>query len=208
MLFLWGDFIMKKTVLALALLAASAGAFAQSFDTTDGNWLVRMRALRMDSANKDSTGQDLSVNNKWIIAGDVSYFFTPNLAVELLLGLPQKLNVYSSGRQIGTLRGLPPTVTLQYHFTGLGQFKPYLGVGLNYTHFSSVNLMGGAADVKRDSVGPALQVGTDFAVTKHVYLNLDIKKVWIKTEVSAGGRDLGSFKIDPWIIGVGIGYRF
>jgi outer membrane protein len=198
----------KKTVLALALLAVSAGAFAQSSDEADGKWLVRMRAVRLDSVNKDSTGLDLSVNNKWALTADVSYFFTPNLAAELLLGLPQKLHVYTSGSDIGTLRGLPPTLTMQYHFTELGQFKPYLGVGLNYTRFSAVNLMGGAADVKRNSFGPALQVGADFAVTKHIYLNVDVKKLWIKTKVYAGGNDLGTFKIDPWVMGVGIGYRF
>lgn len=38
------------------------------------------------------------------------------------------------------------------------------------------------------------------------YLNLDVKKVWIKTKVSAGGAELGTFKVDPVLFGVG--YRF
>jgi len=200
--------MMKKTVFGCVLLAASAGAFAQSTANADGPWLVRLRAVHADSVNKDSTGKDLSINNKWIAEADISYFFTPNLAAELILGLPQKFRVSAGGQPIGSLKGLPPTLTAQYHFTGLGQIKPYLGAGINYTRFSSVDLLGGLADVKRNSFGPALQAGVDFAVAKNVYLNLDIKKAWIRTRVSAGGHDLGSFRIDPLLVSVGIGYRF
>ncbi len=32
---------------------------------------------------------------------------------------------------------LPPTLTLQYHFTDFGAFKPYVGAGVNYTVFFS-----------------------------------------------------------------------
>jgi outer membrane protein len=200
--------MMKKIIFAGVLLAASAGAFAQSAADADGPWLVRVRAMHANSINADSTGQDLSINNKWILGADVSYFFTPNLATELILGLPQKFRVSAGKQPIGSLKGLPPTLTAQYHFTGLGQFKPYLGAGINYTRFSSVNLLGGLADVKRNSFGPALQAGVDYAVTKHVYLNLDIKKLWIRTRVSVGGHELGSFRLDPLLVSVGIGYRF
>jgi outer membrane protein len=54
---------MKKTLLAIAALTAltSGAAMAQQ---QDGNWMVRVRAVHMDSANKDSTGLGLSINNK------------------------------------------------------------------------------------------------------------------------------------------------
>lgn len=200
---------MKKHALAaITLLAASAGALAQTAPAPEGNWMVRLRAVHLDSANKDGTGLGLSVNNKWLPEADVSYFFTPNLAAELILTVPQKHSVYADGARIGSLRHLPPTLTVQYHFTSLGRIKPYLGAGVNYTRFSSVDVLGGAADVKRNSFGPALQAGVDIALTKNVYLNLDVKKVWIKTKVKAGGSEIGSFKVDPVLFGVGVGYRF
>jgi outer membrane protein len=199
--------MMQKTVFALALLTASAGALAQSPAVPEGNWMVRMRAVHLDSANKDGTGLGLTVNDKWLPEADISYFFTPNLAAELILTVPQKHSVYAGGDRIGSLRHLPPTLTVQYHFTGLGSLKPYLGAGLNYTRFSSVKLDGGA-NVKRNSFGPALQAGLDFALNRNLYLNLDVKKVWIKTKVSAGGAEVGSFKVDPVLIGLGVGYRF
>ena len=79
---------------------------------------------------------------------------------------------------------------------------------MNYTRFSSVSLLGGAADVKRNSFGPALQVGVDIPLSKQLYLNVDVKKVFIKTDVSAGGTKVGTFKVDPVLFGVGLGWRF
>ena len=121
--------------------------------------------------------------------------------------MPQKHTLTSNGTAIGSLRHLPPTLTVQYHFDAPG-YKPYVGAGLNYTRFSSVNILGGAADVKRNSFGPALQVGVDIPLTNTLYLNVDVKKVLIRTDVSAGGVKLGKFKADPLLVGVGLGWRF
>lgn len=117
---------MKKNLLAVAVLCAltSGAAFAQQ---AEGPWLVRARAVNLDSANKDSTGLGLSVNDKVIPEVDVSYFFTPNIAAELVLTVPQKHDLSSSvlGGKIGTLKHLPPSLLVQYHFNAAG-FKPYV----------------------------------------------------------------------------------
>jgi outer membrane protein len=138
---------------------------------------------------------------------DVSYFFSPNVAMELVLTVPQKHTLSAGGAAIGTLRHLPPTLTAQYHFTGFSGFKPYVGAGVNYTRFSSVNLPAGV-DIDRSSFGAALQAGVDIPISKGVYLNLDVKKVYIRTDVSAGGVGIGTFKVDPVLVGVGVGWRF
>ena len=66
--------------------------------------------------------------------------------------------------------------------------------------------------VKYDnSFGYALQVGLDYKITEKVYLNLDIKKLYLSTEarVNAGGTKVkADVDIDPLLVGVGIGYRF
>jgi outer membrane protein len=204
--------IINKTFVRAALAVAVAGSVALPFaaQAQETPWLVRVRAVNLDSANKDSTGLDLSINNKVIPELDISYFFTPNWAAELILTYPQKQTVSSGvvGGEIGTLKHLPPTLTAQYHFTGLGGFVPYVGAGVNYTHFSNVDLVGGAADVKRNSYGFAVQVGADIPLTKNLSLNVDVKKVQIGTTVSLNGTELGKFKVDPLLIGVGVGWRF
>ena len=197
---------MKKTLLAVAALCAmtSGAAMAQQ---QDGKWQVRVRAVNLDAANKGeaATGAaGVSINDKVIPELDISYYFTPNFAAELVLTYPQKQDVRSNGVKIGSLKHLPPSLMAQYHFTNFGAFKPYLGAGINYTRFSNVDLPAGL-DVKRNSWGGALQVGFDYALDKNWSLNFDVKKVYIDTTINNG---IGKFKIDPILVGVGVGYRF
>ena len=199
---------MKKhiTLAAAALCTLMSGA-AMAQQTTEGPWLVRARAVHLDSANKDSTGLNLSVNDKWMPEVDITYFFNKNIAAELILTVPQRHTLSAGGTAIGSLKHLPPSLLVQYHFTDLPGFKPYVGAGVNYTRFSSIRLPAGV-DVDRNSFGGALQLGVDIPVAKDVYLNFDVKKVYIKTDVSAAGNKIGTFKVDPVLFGIGLGWRF
>jgi len=200
-----------RTPLALALAGClMAPLLAQA---QEGPWMFRLRAVHLDSANKDSTGLDLSINNKTLPDFDISYFFSPNFASELVLTYPQRQTIRSSGADIGTLKHLPPTLTVQYHFTEFGAFKPYLGAGLNYTRFSNVSFTPSVQaalqpSLQKNSFGLALQAGVDYRIDKNVYLNMDIKKLQIATDVSSAGSKVGTFKVDPWLAGVGVGWRF
>ncbi|RUP24994.1 MAG: OmpW family protein [Curvibacter sp.] len=196
---------MKKQVMAVAALCAlmSGAAFAQQ---AEGPWLVRARAVNLQASNGDTTGLGLSTNNKWLPEVDFTYFINKNIAAELILTVPQSQTLYSNGAAIGSFKHLPPTLTLQYHFDANG-FKPYVGAGINYTRLSSINLPAGVS-VDSNSFGPALQVGVDIPVGKNLYVNFDVKKVYIRTDVSAAGSKLGTFKVDPLLVGVGLGWRF
>ena len=200
---------MKKQLVAAAILSTllSRAAFAQQ--TTEVSWMVRARAGHLESDNGGGTtpALNLSMNNKWMPEVDVSYFFSPNVAMELVLTVPQKHTLYANGTDIGTFKHLPPTLLAQYHFPMNG-FKPYVGAGVNYTRFSSVNLKVPGADIDRNSWGPALQVGVDIPLSNGLYLNLDMKKVYIRTDVSLNGTKIGDFKADPLLVGVGLGWRF
>jgi outer membrane protein len=200
---------MKKQLLTAIVLASSllgGTAFAQA---KDGPWLVRVRAVGLNSANTDNTSLGWSINNKTIGEVDASYFIDKNIAFELMLTAPQEHTVSSTaaGGDIGTFTQLPTTLMVQYHFDTPG-FKPYVGAGLNYTHFSAVNLTVAGADIDRSSVGAALQVGVDIPLSGNMYLNLDLKKIYSGTEVSISGVKQGSFNIDPVLFGVGLGWRF
>ena len=172
--------------------------------------MVRARAVSLNSANSDDTGLGLSINNKWIPEVDISYFYNKNVAVELILTVPQQHTLTSSalGKDIGTVEHLPPTLLFQYHFDGNGGAKPYIGAGINYTRFTKSDILGGAATVDKDSWGGALQVGVDVPLGGNMVLNFDVKKVYIKTGVYVGAASAGTFKVDPLLVGVGLGWRF
>ena len=200
---------MKKILIAAAVGLLVAGQVAAQ----DSPWLVRARAVHLNMSNHDSTGLDLNVNNKTIPEVDVTYFFNKNVATELVLTVPQQQSVSAGalgGASVGTFKHLPPTLTMQYHFTDFNGYKPYVGAGLNYTKISNVNLGSGTYALDNHSFGFAVQAGVDVPLTKQVSLNFDVKKVQIQTDVSVAstGAKAGTLKLDPVLLGVGIGYRF
>ena len=203
---------MKKTVLAMMVLAL--GFAAGNATAQESPWQVRVRADYLKPANKsDAVGgigasDRLQINDKTIPEVDISYFFTPNWAAELVLTYPQKQDVTLDGQKIGTFKHLPPTLTLQYHFLPDALFSPYVGAGVNYTRISSVDLLNGAGSLDNSSWGLALKAGVDYKLDKNWSLNFDVKKVQIRSDVYAGGEQISRVKIDPWLIGVGVGYRF
>ena len=205
--------MLKQSLTVLALAASVAVPAAAQAQSVAEPWLVRVRAIHLDSRNKDSTGLDLSINNRVIPEIDFSYFFTPQIAAELVLTYPQKQHIKAGGDRIGELKHTPPTLSLQYHFTQFGAFKPYVGAGVNWTRISSVKFKPEIVTalhprLERSSFGPSVQVGFDYEVAKNTYVNFDVKKVGIETDVKSSGDKVGKFKIDPLLIGIGVGYRF
>lgn len=212
---------MMKILALSALALAVATPLAQAQDS--GNWLVRGRAVYIDPANKGIPG--LEVSTKTIPEVDITYFISPSLATELILTYPQKHDVSLDPLgKIGTLKHLPPTLMLQYHFTGIQGFRPYIGAGLNLTLFSKVDLAGVAASIESSSTGLAFGAGFDVPLGGGWMLNVDVKKVQIRTDVgldmsAAAVREtgkglnpahtnIGTFKVDPVLFGIGIGKRF
>lgn len=203
----------KLSLVALALAAATALTAVAPAQAAEGPWLIRARVVNLDAANKDSTGLNLSINNKVLPEVDITYFFTPHIAAELVLTYPQKQDVRSGGTKIGSFKHLPPTLTAQYHFLPEGGIRPYVGAGVNYTLISAVDFTPGVnaalkPGLDSSSFGLALQAGVDIKLDKNLYLNFDIKKVQIKTDVSSYGTKVGTFKVDPLLVGVGLGWRF
>jgi outer membrane protein len=214
-------FIMKNVRTTLAIAAISAisvmglGLLAGHADAAEqGSWLLRARAVNIDPVDKSDpiagvgASDRISVSKKTIPEIDLSYFFTPNIAAELVLTYPQKHTVRLDGQDIGSFKHLPPTLTLQYHFLPGTQLSPYLGAGVNYTRISNVNLLNGAADLDRNSFGLALQAGVDLKLNDQWSLNFDVKKVQIRADVKSGGATISRVKLDPLLVGIGLGYRF
>jgi outer membrane protein len=198
--------------LALGLLAAlSINAIAQ-----ENPWMVRARATHLNWDNSENSqlaaaGLGVNAKNKTIPELDISYFFTKNIAAELVLTYPQRVNVNSTAAgDLGYVRALPPTLLAQYHFTQFGPLKPYVGVGLNYTIFSRrQSLAGGAYGVESSSFSYAAQVGADYMLTKNWGVNLDVKYLRIKTDVVlASGAHAGNLNLSPIATSVGVTYKF
>ena len=112
-----------------------------------GDILVRLRGLAVLpqtstdhwSTNVTAFNPNVSITDSAIPELDLTYFFTKNIAAELVLGVtPHTVNgtggIAPFGK-VGDAWLLPPTLTLQYHFDTGTAFKPYVGGGVNYTIF-------------------------------------------------------------------------
>lgn len=199
---------MASKILAAAL--ASVGLLSGAAFADEGPFMVRARAVYVDFANgQNGMAARVEADSRWIPEVDLSYFFTPNIAAELVLTYPQEVDIKVNGSKEGTIKALPPSLMLQYHFTQLGAFKPYVGLGVNYTFFfKRKNILNGAGEVDSSSIGPAAQVGFDYALTKNWSLNLDVKYIKMDTEVKVSGGRLGTLDLNPVTAGIGVGYRF
>jgi len=233
---------MKKTLVSMLIASAFSPmvAFAEA-----GDWVVRARAVNV-SPNEDSKigttvnnllgapvmspGAELAVSDKVIPELDISYYFTKNIAVELILALGTRHNVGirndSAGvigsQGLGSVNLLPPTLTVQWHFNPDQTFDPYIGAGINYTLMLDRNLRGSAGAIagdkiriERDSWGPALQAGFDINLKDGWLINADVKYIWLDTDVELRGaatgnawRTIDSLDINPWVFGIGIGKKF
>ncbi len=203
---------MRNTIKIAALSVALAAAFPVTAQEAQGNWLVRARAVDLlfdNGQSKTVKTLDIKAENRWIPEVDISYFFTKNIAAELVLTWPQNINIKSGSSKIGQIQALPPSLLIQYHFTDLGAFKPYVGAGVNYTHFYKThNILDGAANVDNDSWGLVGQIGMDYQVNKNWSINVDAKYVQMATDVHLGASNIGKLDLNPVTLGVGVGYRF
>lgn len=209
----------KPLALAILSLAALLGGTCHA---QEGPWLIRVRALHIDPADKSDPVPALAVpadaihvEDRWIPELDISYFFGKQLAAELVLAftrLDASVTASAVGAfDAGSFKALPPTLTLQWHFLPDATIRPYVGAGINYTRLSSVrlgNAVTGPLELERSSVGPALQAGVDVALGGPWSLNFDVKKAWIRTDLRSGGTTLSTLRVDPLLVGVGLGYRF
>lgn len=205
----------KNSIVAALILAGIIAAPTVQADDT--GLMIRARAVNVDFNNGQKDGLDqaglgpIEAKDRWIPEVDFSYFFTKNIAAELVLTYPQTVDITASGAKVGKIKALPPSLMAQYHFTDFGAFKPYVGLGLNYTLFMSRdNIGGGAYKVDQSSFGLAAQIGFDYMFTKNIGLNVDVKYIQMETDVSvaATGAKVGTLDLSPITAGVGVTYKF
>ena len=196
------------------LLLGTMATFAQvKKDSRNDNqkWKVRLRLIAAvpPSSSYDLSGSDVKISASVVPELDFTYFFTRNFAAELILGTTHhKVTLKGTGPEtkLGKVWALPPTLNLQYHLP-LKSITPYIGVGINYTIFYGVK-DDAAKLAYKNNVGFSTQLGMDYKINKRWFVNLDIKKLFLKTDVTIKGTTptvLSNVKVDPFIFGLGVG---
>lgn len=219
-----------------AVIAIASTAQAQTFKgKSAGDIIVRARALAVVPDEKadvktvagSTTIGTATVSSDHIPELDFSYFVTDNIALELIAGTSRHrvkatLPTVGGDTEVGKVSLLPPTLSAQYHFLPKNQFSPYVGAGINYTLFyredaannaNSIGLRIVDTDYK-NRFGFSLQAGFDYFVTDNILINVDVKKLFLSTKLTGTTAGVAvvpwksDVRLDPWIFGLGVGYKF
>jgi len=228
----FGKILVSTAAIAAAMLTSSSAIAVQQ-----GDWLVRTRIINVAPNVSSNQITDMSGNPVLEPAGidvdsdvtldiDITYMFTNNFGVELLLDLTSKHDVTGTGNisglgKIGEVTVLPPSLIAQYHFMPQNNIRPYAGAGINYTFFMNekttdalTNGLGASSSdmIVDDTFAFLVQAGVDVDISQNWYVNFDVKYFLMDTtatiKVDGNNTYKVDFDLDPLVLGVGIGTRF
>lgn len=195
---------------AAALAVVSPVAAQQAGDWTVGLGLANVNP-KSDNGTLAGGTVPVSIGDNTRPSVTVEYFIRDNIGVELLGALPFKHSIKSNGAEIGTVKHLPPVVSLQYHFDATPQLKPFVGVGVNFTGFYDAESRGDLAgnDLRvKNSWGLAAHLGADYWINDRSAVRADVRWIDIDADVTLNGADIGQVEVDPVVAGVSYVMKF
>jgi outer membrane protein len=213
--------MLKPRIIAIAALAATAVPAIPATALDTGDWIFRGGVANVSPDVDSGTSPNIpggmvDVSSGTSVTLNLGYMLTSNLALDILGAWPFAHDIEGAGALEGAgvvaeIEHLPPTIGVQYHFSPQASVRPYIGGGINYTTFTSIDevgaLKGDDLDLS-DSVGLALQGGVDFDISDNWFLNFDVR--WMQIETEADSATTGKFDVtlDPWVVGLAIGTTF
>jgi len=193
-------------VVTTALAAALAGPLAAQ---SKGDWTVGVGIgwVSPKSNNGTLAGAKAEVGDNVRPTFTAEYFFQDNWGLEILAATPFKHNVFVGGGYAATVKQLPPTVSVNYHIPTQTAFKPFVGLGLNYTTFFDESSPLGKISLD-DSWGVAVHAGVDYEISDNGAMRFDLRWMDISSDVSLNGANIGTADINPLVVGVSYVHRF
>ncbi|MBL4899852.1 MAG: outer membrane beta-barrel protein [Colwellia sp.] len=218
---------MKKSLLVVALLSSLS---TMAYANQAGDILVRggVTMVSPDSGkaavflNGADSGLQVSVDDNAQLGLNFVYFFDQNWAIELLAATPFdhdiKLHDGNTTTSLADTKQLPPTLSALYYFDTNSAFKPYVGLGINYTiffdnSFTETYSTAGFSDLELDnSFGYSVQVGADYDLGDNWSVNVSARYIDISTDatfkVNGTTNGSASVDVDPMVYSVMLGYTF
>lgn len=215
---------MKKTLstLALAMLVAAP---AMAYEP--GDWIFRggVTQISPDASSDPVTidgadsGGKADVEDNTQLGLTATYMLTNRLGIEVLASIPFTHTVIGTEAlsglgEIADVNVLPPTFSAIYYLTDGKKFNPYVGAGINYSLMYDEEGKGSFSGERvklDDSIGLAIQVGSDFEINKDFHVNASARWMDIETDadLTLGGQAVKTtVEIDPMVYSIMIGYSF
>ena len=125
-----------------------------------------------------------------------THFFTDNIAIEGVAGLPARMKVYGKGKITAGFNGVDlgdpainplvtsarqwsPALLLQYYFGRAdSEFRPFLGIGVCYTTFSNIHLNSAFENTMNSSFGSTLATESGHGDSSETNLEAKASSSW------------------------------
>lgn len=201
-----------KTLFSLLSSAAILGLAAPVMAQERGDMTLGfgIHGVMPDSGSNTRAGR-VSVDDNVRPTLTFEYFVADRIGIEVLAAWPFEHDFKVGGSKAGKTKHLPPTVSVQYHFVNESTITPFVGVGLNYTHFwdeKGTGALAGARVSMDDSWGVALHAGIDVALSENSALRADLRWIDIDTKVKVNGTSIGKVHVDPLVAGLAYVIKF
>ncbi|RQR34380.1 OmpW family protein [Burkholderia sp. Bp9143] len=227
-----------------ASLAGIAHAQTAGSITTSAGWLhiapqgdatpLTVQSVGGVTVNQQLAGTGAHASSTDTLGITTEYYITDNLGVAMLLGMPLKVNLIGDGTLqkygvLGTTRPMPPAVELRYHLFSAGsKFRPYVGLGANYTWFTQVRATNsrfisdsfGPGGSVRATLGaswnPVFEFGANYAMTKHWSVGASVNYMPVKTNLTLYGQTAtgtqivskSTLRLNPLSVFLNVAYTF
>ena len=238
--------IYKKMLVAAAALTMAGLAQAQSAGSNivslgwfrvmptghSENLTIDSLAGRPVNQQRPNTGATIDSANTLGLSFD--HFFTDNFSAEFVLGVPPKHDVsgdrgYEKYGKLGEVRQWSPAVVFKWHFfDAKTRFRPYVGIGVNYTWFRGEtvtnqtfvqNEFGPGSRMTASATpswNPVFNLGASYAITDNWFVGVSVSYVPMSTrgnfETTLGNgavvRSHTKIDINPVVTYLNVGYRF
>jgi outer membrane protein len=232
-----------KSALPAALLSIPVllvlPALAQADDTYSNDFRLGLYSVFYHTSADNlqgpliPAGEDLNLKADNLSTLYIGYIrrLSPHFAAELALAIPPVAktegvgpasvgSVPYAGQVISTARWIAPTAFIEYNFFDEGtKFRPFIGVGINYTTFydRDSTAAGNAASggptrlSLTSSVGPAATAGFTYRIAPHwdATASYSIARVNSNLEADTAGLiRTTSIKFGPQALILSVGYSF
>ncbi|ATF18930.1 OmpW/AlkL family protein [Phaeobacter gallaeciensis] len=200
---------MTRMVSALALSTALAALAGPALAQSQGDWTLGIGIANVNPKSDNGTvaGAAATIDDDTALTFTAEYFIRDNIGIELLAASPFEHDISLNGAYTATTKHLPPTLSVNYHFPTQTKFKPFVGIGINYTTFFEESSPAGVISLD-DSVGLALNLGADWQISDRGALRVNVRYMDIETDVTLNGTKIGTAEIDPVTVGFGYVHRF
>lgn len=239
---------MKTHKLLLAATALLALVASPALANEPGTWILRGGVGAMQPASNNFSFSDdegsyaIDIGNASAMTMTATYMFNEHWALDIMASTPfshdMKLsadiidpfgegpNINIDSLKFAKTKQIPATVSFQYHFSPDADFQPYVGLGMNWTAFSSTKFSSAFFETDADldlgvdkiclddSYGLAAQLGGDWKIADKWVMNFDVRWMDIDTDATVEGSSyegeakLGTIELDPFMYSVSLGYRF